>query len=58
MALCQHFPPAASWQIEIIATDISTRALEIAMAATWDFAKASEILEPYLKAFMLRGCRD
>jgi chemotaxis protein methyltransferase CheR len=58
MTLCDHFPAAAGWKIEIVATDLSSRALAIARGATWEFAACSEIPEPYLKAFMLRGCRD
>jgi chemotaxis protein methyltransferase CheR len=57
MTLCDHFPAAAGWKIEIVATDLSSRALAIARGATWEFAACSEIPEPYLKAFMLRGCR-
>jgi chemotaxis protein methyltransferase CheR len=57
MTLCHHFPAAAGWEIEIVATDLSSRALAIARGATWDFAACSEIPENYLKAFMLRGCR-
>lgn len=55
MTLLHHFPPAAGWAIEIIATDLSTRVLDIARSATWEFGKASEIPDQYLKAFMLRG---
>jgi chemotaxis protein methyltransferase CheR len=57
MTLCHHFPSAAGWEIEIAATDLSSRALAIARGATWEFAACSEIPENYLKAFMLRGCR-
>jgi chemotaxis protein methyltransferase CheR len=57
MTLCHHFPAAAGWEIEIVATDLSSRALAIAREATWAYAACSEIPENYLKAFMLRGCR-
>jgi chemotaxis protein methyltransferase CheR len=57
MTLCQHFPAATGWEIEIVATDLSNRALTIARGATWEFAACGEIPENYLKAFMLRGCR-
>jgi chemotaxis protein methyltransferase CheR len=56
MTLCHHFPAAAGWEIEIVATDLSSRALAVARGATWEFAACSEIPENYLKAFMLRGC--
>lgn len=55
MSLLHHLPPSAGWEIEIIATDLSTRVLEMAKSATWEFGKASEIPDHYLKAFMLRG---
>ena len=55
MAFLARFPPSTGWQIEITATDLSTRALERAQAAVWPIEKAKEIPEPYLKAFMLRG---
>jgi chemotaxis protein methyltransferase CheR len=57
MTLCHHFPAAAGWDIEIVATDLSSRALAIAREATWAYTACSEIPENYLKAFMLRGCR-
>ncbi len=56
MTLCHHFPAAAGWEIEIVATDLSSRALAIGRGATWEYAACSQIPEPYLKAYMLRGC--
>lgn len=56
MVLLDHF--SSGWEIEITATDISTRALEIAYNAIWPAEKAAEIPHPYLKAFMLRGFAD
>jgi chemotaxis protein methyltransferase CheR len=58
MVLLDHFPAASGWEIEIIATDLSTRALEIARAGVWPVAKADEIPSSYLKAFMLKGFAD
>lgn len=58
MVLLERFPATAGWEIEIVATDLSTRVLEIARNAIWDFAKASEIPDKYLEAFMLRGIGD
>lgn len=55
MILLAHFPPAAGWEIEIIATDLSTRALGIAKNGVWPAKGASEIPAEYLKAFMLKG---
>src|SRR6266700_1664111 len=58
MFLLDRFPAASGWEIEIIATDLSTRALEIAQTGIWPLAKADEIPSSYLKAFMLKGFAD
>ena len=58
MHLLACFPPDAGWNIEIIGTDISTRVLERARAATWPIAKANEIPHDYLRRFMLKGQGD
>jgi chemotaxis protein methyltransferase CheR len=55
MVLLHHLPPTAGWHVEIVASDLSTRALERAQAALWSIEKSSEIPNPYLKQFMLRG---
>ena len=55
MMLRNHFPPSAGWEIEILATDLSTRVLDRARAAIWPIAKAEEIPAKYLKRFMLKG---
>jgi chemotaxis protein methyltransferase CheR len=43
------------WEIDILATDLSTRVLDRAREAIWPIEKAGEIPAPHLKAFMLRG---
>lgn len=55
MILLDHFPRSAGWHIEILATDISTRALARARAGIWPMERARHIPPQYLKAFMLRG---
>jgi chemotaxis protein methyltransferase CheR len=55
MTLLAHLPPASGWDLDVLATDLSTRALESAKAGTWHIDKAAEIPQDYLKAFMLRG---
>jgi len=55
MLLLDHFPRHNSWDVKILATDLSTRALDKAEDAVWPIAKAREIPEKYLKRYMLRG---
>jgi chemotaxis protein methyltransferase CheR len=55
MTLLHYLPESAGWQVEILATDISTRVLVRARAGIWPVEKARQIPTPYLKAFMLRG---
>jgi chemotaxis protein methyltransferase CheR len=43
------------FEIEILASDLSSRVLERAQAATWPLEKSSDIPAPYLKRYMLRG---
>ncbi len=53
MMLLGAFP--GGWDLEVAATDLSTRVLERARQATWPVEKAAEIPEEWLKAFMLKG---
>jgi chemotaxis protein methyltransferase CheR len=53
MALLGSFGP--EWRISILATDLSTRALDIAIKGVWPVEEAATIPEPWLKRFMLRG---
>jgi chemotaxis protein methyltransferase CheR len=46
------------WSVEVLASDISGRALRQAVAGLWPVDKATEIPEPYLQNFMLRGVRS
>jgi chemotaxis protein methyltransferase CheR len=46
------------WSVEILASDISGRALRQAIAGVWPIEKASEIPEQQLHTFMLRGVRS
>ncbi len=54
MSLLEGLP---GWKIEILATDLSTRALARARSALWPIDKAEDIPPHYLKRFMLRGTR-
>jgi chemotaxis protein methyltransferase CheR len=55
MSLRHHFPPERGFRLELLASDLSTRALEQARDATWPITRAEEIPLAYRKAFMLRG---
>lgn len=58
MVLLKQLPPGAGWQIDILASDLSTRVLERARHATWPIEKAEAIPGEYRRAFMLRGVRE
>lgn len=58
MVLLDRCPARLGWQIEILATDLSTRVLEVARAGIWPKEKAAEIPPGYLKTFMLKGLAD
>jgi chemotaxis protein methyltransferase CheR len=55
MLLLAHFPADDGWQVEIAATDLSTRVLAAAEQAVWPMERASEIPRSLLRRFMLRG---
>lgn len=58
MHLMSHCPRELGWSIDILATDLSTRALAVARDAEWPIDRANQIPEPYRKSFMLRGRGD
>jgi len=58
MALLTHFPPGSGWEVEVLATDLSTWALERARQGLWPLEKAASIPRPLLRAFMLQGVRS
>ncbi len=58
MVLLAAFPPSSGWDLDILASDISTRVLERGRNALYPISKAHEIPERYRKAFMLRGVAD
>src|SRR5258708_1869489 len=55
MLLLKHFPEAKGWDLEVLATDISTRVLEKARAAVFPIEKAKQIPAEHLRAYMLKG---
>jgi chemotaxis protein methyltransferase CheR len=54
MTLLDHLP-SAGWQVRVLATDLSTRALDLARSATWPAARAADLGEERLRRHMLRG---
>ena len=57
MLLRTHFPAEAGWAVEVLASDISTRALEVAREGLWPLQRTESIPPAYLRAYMLRGVR-
>ncbi|MCY1082442.1 CheR family methyltransferase [Archangium lansingense] len=55
MVLRHHLPAEEDWDIQVLATDLSTRVLERARQALWPLEKAEGIPRNYLRAYMLRG---
>jgi len=53
MSLLASFP--SGWDLQVLASDLSTRVLDRADAGVWPIEKAKEIPEEHLKAFMLKG---
>jgi chemotaxis protein methyltransferase CheR len=58
MLLLKHFPEGKGWDLEVLGTDISTRALEKARAAMYPIEKSKEIPAEHLRAYMLKGRGD
>jgi chemotaxis protein methyltransferase CheR len=58
MLVLKHFPQGQGWDLEVLATDISTRVLEKARAAEYAIDKSKEIPAEYLRAYMLKGRGD
>jgi chemotaxis protein methyltransferase CheR len=55
MLLTAHLPAERGWEVQLLATDISNRALERARKALYPLTRATEIPEDLLRSFMLRG---
>lgn len=55
MALLSTLPPEEGWNVEILATDLSTRVLEHAQRGIYSAEKAGSIPRALLQAYMLKG---
>jgi len=58
MALLRRFPRASGWSVEVVATDLSSSALEKARQGVWPVEKAQEIPQACRERFMLKGVRS
>ncbi|MEA2238363.1 MAG: chemotaxis protein methyltransferase CheR [Thermoanaerobaculia bacterium] len=58
MILASHFPAEEGWSVEILASDLSTRALAAAREGVWSVERGNTIPEHLKKAWMLRGIRS
>lgn len=58
MTLLHRLLPENHWQVEIQATDLSTRVLATARKAVWPLERAQRIPEELRRRFMLKGVRD
>jgi chemotaxis protein methyltransferase CheR len=57
MVLASALPPALGWEISVLGTDLSTRALEAAREGVWSVTRAEQIPHRFLKSYMLRGIK-
>ena len=55
MTLLDRLPQGGGWSIDILATDLSTRVLDVARSATWALQRTSGIPDEFLQRYMLRG---
>ena len=55
VAMCLRAALGLLWDIRILATDLSTRALAAARAGIWPAEKVAQIPPRFLESFMLRG---
>jgi len=55
MLLVDLLPVSKGWSVEIVATDLSRRALAVAEDGVWNAEKAAEIPTAYLRAYTLEG---
>lgn len=57
MLLLDRFPPWEGWEVEIVASDLSTRAMDQARRGEFSLDKAKDIPDRFLHRFMMRGIR-
>lgn len=57
MVLADALPSTLGWEVFVLATDLSTRALEAARRGVWPLTRAEQIPRRFLRSFMLRGVK-
>jgi chemotaxis protein methyltransferase CheR len=55
MVLLARLPSSEGWTVDILGTDLSTRALAAAREGVWPSERTRDIPAAYLRRFMLRG---
>jgi chemotaxis protein methyltransferase CheR len=58
MILLEAFPAGSGWDLDILATDVLTRVLDLGREAVWPIEKAAEIPDRLLRRYMLKGRRE
>jgi chemotaxis protein methyltransferase CheR len=58
MMLLEHFPAHEGWQVEVLASDFSSRAVAHAREGVWPVEKAEHIPGAYRRKYWLRGRRS
>jgi chemotaxis protein methyltransferase CheR len=55
MILLSEFPPSDRWRVEILGTDLSTKALDRAVTGIWPAERVSVVPVEYHHRFLLKG---
>ncbi len=58
MLLRTHFPLSEGWRVEVVASDLSRKAISAAREGVWPVTSAEQIPPVYRRAYMLRGVRS
>jgi chemotaxis protein methyltransferase CheR len=58
MVFSDLLPVSDGWDVKIVATDLSARALDAARTGVWTISRSKDIPHEYLRRFMLRGVRE
>ncbi len=53
--LLETIPHSSTWDLKVVATDLSTKVLKIAEAGIYDFNRVQSLPPPWIKKYFLRG---